>query len=86
MANEGEHFDIVEAWFVWLCGHHCGIVSGRDHKNWWMSYNRLSTEFNKLKFKPAPNLSYETMSEESREIYDNLCRRGGFCDCLSHKD
>ena len=80
--NKELRFDIVEAYYVWLCSHHCGIVSGRDHPDWWQSYNRLSMMPTKLDFKPAHNLKYETLSEQGREIHDGLCRRGGFCDCL----
>ena len=80
-----DRFDIVEAWYVWLCAHHVGIVSDppRSHPNWWQSYNRLSFMESKLRFRPAPNLSLETLSENSRGVYDDLCRRAGWCDCLT---
>jgi hypothetical protein len=79
--NHELRFDIVEAWYVWLCSHHCGIVSGRGHPDWWMSYNRLSFIPTQFHFKPASDLQYETLSEIGKEIHNNLCRRGGFCDC-----
>lgn len=82
-----DRFDIVEAWFVWLITHHVGIVPGsvddprgKRHKDYWQSYNRLSWMEKDLDFKPA--LDLDTLTENGREIYDNLCRRCGFCDCL----
>lgn len=82
-----DRFDIVEAWYVWLCSHHCGIVHDppRSHPNWWHSYNRLSFMESKLHFKPAPNLGEETLTDNAKEIYDDLCRRAGWCDCLDAK-
>jgi hypothetical protein len=84
---EFNRFDIVEAWYLWLCSHHCGIVHDppRSHRDWWCSYNRLSFLESKLHFKPAPNLSLETLTDNAREIYDDLCRRLGSCDCLDTK-
>ncbi len=76
-----DRFDIVEAYYVWLADHHCGVVHA-DSSKYWCSYNRLSLIPSKLKFKPRPNLSKETLTENGREIYDALCRRDGTCDCL----
>lgn len=79
-----DRYDVVEAWYVWLCSHHCGIVHDppRSYPDWWMSYNRLSFMETKLHFKPRLNLSEETLSENAKEIYDNLCRRCRYCDCV----
>jgi hypothetical protein len=82
LRAEFNRWDIVEAWFVWLCANHCGLVYSKDDKNWWHSYNRLSMIGVKLRFKPAPTLGIETLTENSRVIYDNLCERAKFCDCL----
>ena len=82
---EFNRFDVVEAWYLWLCCHHCGIVHDppRSHPNWWQSYNRLSFMESKLHFKPRSDLSEETLTDNERLIYDDLCRRCGFCDCLT---
>jgi len=94
--DKGLRFDVVEAYYIWLCTHHCGIV-GRPylgdgifapverHSEWWMSYNRLSMMPTRLQFKPSPGLEYETLTERGKEIHINLCRRGAFCDCLEEK-
>jgi hypothetical protein len=84
-----DRFDIVEAYYVWLSLHHCGIVGGtvddpkgRRHPDYWRSYNRLSWLPVTLGFKPRPNLAPETLSENGQEIYRGLCERaGGTCDC-----
>lgn len=85
-----DRFDIVEAWYVWLQLHHCGIVSdkivempdgttkqvpNRDDPNWWFSYNRLSFLPSKLQFRARPNLRVETLEENAFEIYQALCDR-----------
>jgi len=86
-------FDVVEAWYVWLCTHHCGTVAsskGRGDRDpeitdWWCSYNRLSWLEMRLKFKPRPNLDYDTLEENGKLIHDDLCRRLGVCDCLKER-
>jgi hypothetical protein len=83
---EFNRWDVVEAWFVWLCAHHCGVVHDKSHKDWWFSYNRLSTMGARLKFRPAPNLTIETLTENAKVIYDNLCERAKFCDCLKESN
>ncbi len=87
-----DRFDIVEAWYVWLITHHCGVVSGsiddprgKRHGAYWQSYNRLSWMEKDLNFKPRGDLDVDTLTENGREIYDNLCRRLGYCDCLEKK-
>lgn len=79
-------FDIVEAWYVWLCGHHNGKGAHRGDPGWWWSYSNLSTIENRFGFKPAPNLEYETLSDKGKEIHDDLCRRCQFCDCLKVRE
>ena len=78
-----DRFDIVEAHYIWLILHHVGIVAGRADPEWWCSYNRLSTIDARLRFRPAANLSLETLTENGREIYDGLCQRAGWCGCRS---
>lgn len=55
-------FDIVEAYYLFFCDYHGGMYSPE--------YRRLSeiTTY----FKPKPNLSYETLEENAKCIYDNL--------------
>jgi len=76
-----DRFDIVEAWFVWLCHHHDGKGYPRNDPRYWASYGRCSTMEKRLGFKPRPDLEMETLTENGREIYDALCRRAKFCDC-----
>lgn len=75
-------FDVCEAYYLWLCSHHCGIVSSRDDPNWWCSYNRLSTFPGRIGFKPADGLNWGTLTERGREVYQSLCRRLGSCPCF----
>lgn len=77
-----DRFDIVEAWYVWLCLHHDGKGYPRQDPRYWSSYGRMSTMESRLSFKPRSDLDIETLTENAREIYDNICRRAGWCDCL----
>ena len=74
-------FDVCEAYWLWLCSHHCGIVSGRDHPEWWCSYNRLSTFPERVGFKPADGLDWDSLTERGQRIYQGLCERLGTCGC-----
>ena len=75
-------FDIVESHYIWLCLHHNGKGCQRNDPDWWQSYSNLSTMPTRFGFKPSPMLEYDTLTEQGKEIYDDLCRRGNFCDCL----
>ena len=57
-----DRFDVVEAYWLWLCDYHEGQASER--------YARLC-RMNRY-FRPRPNLNYETLSENGRAIYDGL--------------
>jgi hypothetical protein len=57
-----DRFDIVEAHYVFCCDYHEGQGS--------KLYSRLSRIL--TYFRPAPGLRLETLSENSREIYDSL--------------
>jgi hypothetical protein len=63
-----DRFDVAEAYFLWLVLHHVGVVSGRSDPRWWCSYNRLSTMCQRLSFRPAANLSLDTLTDNSRQI------------------
>ena len=62
-----EKFDIVEAYYLFLSHYHEGQNSNR--------YKRLCKILNY--FKPRPMLKYESLTENSKNIYDNLldCHR-----------
>jgi hypothetical protein len=34
-----------------------------------------------LQFHPRSDLSFETLTEDGKEVYLGLCRRGKFCIC-----
>ena len=59
--------DVCSAWYLWLSENHGG--------QWSEEYIRLC----KLSsyFTPGPLFKYETMSENAKEIYDNLCNKHG---------
>ncbi len=78
-------FDVVEAYYAWLCLHHDGRGYPRQHPKYWSSYGRLSTMGIRLGYKPSTNLEPSNLTEEGKEIYNNLCRRAGWCDCLKEK-
>lgn len=84
-----DRFDIVEAYYIWLVLHHCGVVPGtkddprgKKHPQYWMSYNRLSWMPTDLNYRPSSGLSPETLTEDGQEVYRKLCKRAGsICDC-----
>lgn len=59
--------DVCYAWYLWLSENHGG--------QWSEEYIRLC----KLSsyFTPGPLFKYETMSENAKEIYDDLCNKHG---------
>lgn len=57
-----DRFDIVEAYYLWLCDNHEG--------QWSPSYERLCRI--ERYFRPGLSLSYETLSDNGRAIYDNI--------------
>ena len=59
-------FDIVEAYYIFFCDYHEGQNSHM--------YKRMCKLYNHG-FKPRHNLSYETLEENGREIYDELERK-----------
>ena len=60
-----DRFDVVEAWYVFLCQWHDGRGKGR------YSYGRLSKLF--TYFKPGCHLnSEEDLTDNGRAIYDQL--------------
>lgn len=59
-----DRFDIVEAHYLYYSHYHEG--------QWSDKYKRLCRILTKLRFKPRPNLSYHTLSENGQAIYVNL--------------
>jgi len=57
-----DRFDIAEAWFLWLCHNHGGQWSGT-----YLRLCKLSRSF-----RPRPSLSYDTLSDNAKAIYDNI--------------
>jgi len=76
-----DRFDICEAYYLWLTLHHDGKGYKKSDPRYWSSYGRLSTMQNALGYRPSALLAYETLTENGQAIYDNLCLRGGWCDC-----
>jgi hypothetical protein len=60
---EFDRFDICEAWYLFASDYHDGQ---------WSKLYRVFGRLNKIKFKPSPMLSYDSLSDNGKEIYDNL--------------
>jgi hypothetical protein len=60
-----DRFDICEAYFLALSHCHGG--------QWSREYARLCKLMSY--FKPSPMLSVDSLSDNAREIYDNVCER-----------
>jgi len=58
-----DRFDIVEAYYCYAEEWHGGARSAE--------YALFAT-FNRLRFRPRPNLSSDTLSENGRAIFDRL--------------
>ncbi len=61
-----DRFDICEAYYCFASDWHGGMGSEE-----YQIFGRLA----KIKFQPRPNLSYDTLEENAREIYEELERR-----------
>ena len=57
-----DRFDIAEAYYLFFAHYHEG--------QWSEKYKRLSYMLSY--FKPSPLLTLDTLSDNAREIYDNL--------------
>ena len=62
-----DRFDIVEAYYCFYSDYHEG--------QWSDKYRRMSRI--SAYFKPRPNLSYETLEENGKYIYDSLVQANG---------
>ena len=56
-------FDICEAWYCYASDYHGGQSS--------KLYSKFA-QLDRIEFRPAPNLSYDTLTEKGKEIYDQL--------------
>jgi len=59
-----DRYDIIEAYYLFLGHYHEG---GGSRK-----YQQLSTMETRLGFRPRPNLSVETLTENGHAIYEDL--------------
>ncbi len=58
-----DRFDIFEAYWLWFCNYYSGFDS---------NYVRRCRMEEKFKFKPSPLLCYENLTENGKEIYNQL--------------
>jgi hypothetical protein len=58
-----DRLDIITAWYLWLDHNHGGQWSDE-----YVRLCKICTYFN-----PSPLLRYETLSDNAKVIYDNLC-------------
>ena len=58
-----DRFDIFEAYWLWLCNYYSGFDS---------NYVRRCRMEKKFKFRPSPFLNYEKLTENGKEIYNQL--------------
>jgi hypothetical protein len=58
-----DRFDIAEAYQVWCWDY----ADGRD--DYWL---RKQAQLRRIQFSPRPSLEYDTLTEESREVYDHI--------------
>ena len=66
-----DRFDIVEAHYLFCSDYHGGQTSAL--------YARFS-QLVRMQFKPAPNLSFETLTENGKFIYNELEIKHGFAE------
>ena len=64
-----DRFDICEAYAVLEWNWHSGGILQERPSN---QRRNMSTDFQlaRMRFKPRPNLCYDTLTENGREIYD----------------
>jgi hypothetical protein len=63
-----DRFDICEAHYLYFCHWHDGTVM----------YARYSTQFSRLQFRPAPGLDLDTLTDNGRQIYNQLVAQQQF--------
>ena len=58
-----DKFDICEAWYLYAADYHCGQ---------WSKEYAIFGRLHNIQFKPSPLLSFESLSDNGKEIYNNL--------------
>lgn len=72
-----DRFDICEAYLVMEWDSHVGGWL-RERESNRRRGEATSIQLHRIRFKPRPGLSWETLSENGQEIYAQLCERYGF--------
>lgn len=69
-----DRFDVVEAWYLFLCHYHDGRGTGKT------SYGRLSMIQERTGFRPAPTFNEDGLTYNGKAIYRKLVLKheGGF--------
>lgn len=60
-----DRFDVCEAWYLWLSHNHAGQWSDE-----YVRLCKMSTYFT-----PGALFSYDSLTENGKAIYDNLCTK-----------
>jgi hypothetical protein len=58
-----DRFDICEAWYLYAADYHAGM---------WSKEYAIFGRLNNIGFKPSPLLSYDGLTDNGKEIYDDL--------------
>lgn len=74
---EWNRFDICEAYAVMEWDWNVNGWLRERHTNQ-RRMQATSIQLARIQFKPAPSLCYDTLSENGKAIYHNLCARYGF--------
>lgn len=69
-----DRFDICEAHYLLESDYNVGGVLQERPSNIRRSMS-TGYQLSRMNFKPAPGLSYETMTDNGKDIYDNLVKR-----------
>lgn len=69
-----DRFDICEAYYLFAAYYHGGQ---------WSKEYRIFGRLHKIGFRPSPVISEESLTENGREIYDNLIARHGYDESTS---
>lgn len=65
-----DRFDVAEAHYCFCCDYH-----GGQRCPLYARIGRITSRTGKIQLRPRPDLSADTLSENAREIYDELVRR-----------
>lgn len=69
----GQRFNICEAYYMYHVLYHRSLQTERDRtrspERW------ILNQLDRLRFRPSPLLTYETMTDEARSIFNDLVNR-----------